>query len=92
MTTYAAPLRDMRFVLEDLCGLEEIARLPGLEEATPTWLRPCFRKPPGFRARSWRRSIEGDRQGSRLIDGVVRTPDRWQEAYTTFVEGAGTAP
>ena len=30
---------------------------------------------------------EGDRQGSRLIDGVVRTPDRWQEAYTTFVEG-----
>ena len=42
----------------DLCGLEEIARLPGLEEATPTWLRPCFRKPPGFRARSWRRSIK----------------------------------
>ena len=35
---------------------------------------------------------EGDRQGSRLIDGVVRTPDRWQAAYTTFVEGAGAAP
>ena len=74
----------------DLCGLEEI---PDFQpQPPPTWLRPCFRKPPGFRARSWRRSIEGDRQGSRLIDGVVRTPDRWQEAYTTFVEGAGTAP
>ncbi|NHX27262.1 hypothetical protein HA397_25175, partial [Escherichia coli] len=33
--TYTAPLDDMLFVLEDLCGLEDVAQLPGLEDASP---------------------------------------------------------
>ena len=31
---YAAPLKDMGFLLREISGLEEIARLPGYEEAT----------------------------------------------------------
>ncbi|MGH8705117.1 MAG: acyl-CoA dehydrogenase N-terminal domain-containing protein, partial [Burkholderiales bacterium] len=34
MSTYVAPLKDMRFVLNELAGLAEIAKLPGYEEAT----------------------------------------------------------
>ena len=78
----------MRFVLEDLCGLEEIARLPGLEEATPDLVAAVLQEAARLSGEVLAPiNQEGDRQGSRLIDGVVRTPDRWQEAYTTFVEG-----
>ena len=33
MSTYRAPLADMQFVLHDLAGLEQVATLPGFEEA-----------------------------------------------------------
>ena len=33
--SYVAPLKDMRFVLNELAGLGEVAKLPGYEEATP---------------------------------------------------------
>ena len=35
MSAYAAPLKDMRFVLNELAGLGEVAKLPGYQEATP---------------------------------------------------------
>ena len=34
MATYKAPLRDMRFVLEELLDTAELAKLPGYGEAT----------------------------------------------------------
>ena len=36
MTDYNAPLTDIRFLLNEVVGLPEIARLPGCEEATRT--------------------------------------------------------
>ena len=35
MSAYAAPLKDMRFVLNELAGLGAVAKLPGYEDATP---------------------------------------------------------
>ena len=35
MSHYHAPLADMQFVLNELAGLEQVAALPGYEEATP---------------------------------------------------------
>ncbi len=35
MTEYAAPLTDIRFLLNEVAGLQDIARLSGCEEATP---------------------------------------------------------
>jgi 3-(methylthio)propanoyl-CoA dehydrogenase len=35
MSAYVAPLKDMRFVLKELAGLDEVSRLPGYGEATP---------------------------------------------------------
>ena len=32
MSDYKAPIRDMHFVLNELAGLAEIAKLPGCEE------------------------------------------------------------
>ena len=33
MSAYVAPLKDMRFVLKELAGLAEVAKLPGFGEA-----------------------------------------------------------
>ena len=35
MTTYLAPVRDMRFVINELAGLGQLQSLNGFEEATP---------------------------------------------------------
>jgi len=35
MSTYHAPLKEMEFVLNELAGLAQVAKLPGYEEATP---------------------------------------------------------
>ena len=35
MPEYSAPLKDMKFVLNALAGLSEVAKLPGYQEATP---------------------------------------------------------
>ena len=35
MSAYQAPLKDMRFVLNELAGLAEISKLPGYQDATP---------------------------------------------------------
>jgi 3-(methylthio)propanoyl-CoA dehydrogenase len=35
MSTYAAPIRDMKFAVKELVGLDDIAALPGCEDLTP---------------------------------------------------------
>ena len=35
MSDYAAPLKDMQFVLKELAGLDQVARLPGCADASP---------------------------------------------------------
>ena len=35
MAEYIAPLRDMRFVIKELAGLDAVTSLPGCHEVTP---------------------------------------------------------
>ena len=35
MSSYVAPLKDMKFVMNELAGLGEVAKLPGYQDATP---------------------------------------------------------
>ena len=34
MSEYVAPMSDIKFVLQELAGLEEISQLPGCEDAS----------------------------------------------------------
>ena len=34
MSSYVAPLKDMKFVIHELAGLSEVARLPGCEDVS----------------------------------------------------------
>ena len=52
--TYSAPIEDMIFVLEELCDLKDIAKLPGLEEATPDMVAAILRKLANLHPKSCR--------------------------------------
>ncbi|HEX6265418.1 MAG TPA: acyl-CoA dehydrogenase [Burkholderiales bacterium] len=92
MSTYTAPLKDMRFVLNELAGLAEVARLPGYEEATPDTVDAILEEAARFASEvldPLNRS--GDQEGSRLADGKVRTPAGFREAYRKFAAGGWNA-
>ncbi len=92
MPTYTAPLRDMRFVLNEVVGLDRLAALPGCEEMGPDLLDPILEEA----ARLCQEVLlplnrSGDEEGCRLENGVVRTPAGFPEAYRMLREGGWTA-
>src|SRR4051794_7633763 len=88
MSAYAAPLDDMRFALKELAGLDDLATLPGFENAAPDLVDAVLDE-AGKLAGNVLAPLNpiGDREGSRLENGVVRTPAGWQDAYRKYVEG-----
>lgn len=85
--SYTAPLKEMQFVLDELAGMNEIATLPGFEEATPDMVEAILGE-AGKLASEVLAPINqsGDQQGSRLEDGVVVNPDGFSNAYQQFME------
>ena len=88
MSVYNAPLKDMRFVLNELAGLAEVAKLPGCEDATPDTVEAILEESAKFTTGvldplNW----TGDQEGSQWKDGAVKTPKGFKEAYDKFVEG-----
>ncbi len=86
MSDYQAPLRDIRFILEELAGLRDIGRLPGCEEATPD-LVSVIHDQAGKFASGILAPLNrvGDRQGCRLEGDRVIMAEGWREAYRQFV-------
>jgi alkylation response protein AidB-like acyl-CoA dehydrogenase len=85
--TYVAPLDEMRFVLDHLAGLPEIATLPGYEDAQPDVVEAILTEAGRFAAEVLAPlNATGDRQGCRWEDGRVTTPDGFPQAYRQFVD------
>src|SRR5438876_2692609 len=92
MSTYRAPLKDMKFVLNDLAGLGEVARLPGYEEATSDTVEAILEEASKFASGVLDPiNYSGDQEGSKWADGNVRTPKGFREAYKQFCEGGWNA-
>jgi alkylation response protein AidB-like acyl-CoA dehydrogenase len=90
--SYTAPVRDMLFVIEELAGLGELGKLPGLEEVTPDLVAQILEESARFCGEvlaplNW----PGDREGAVLEDGKVTTPKGFKEAYRQFAEAGWTA-
>ena len=88
MSTYAAPLQDMRFVIRDLVGLSRIGSMPGCAEVSAELLDAVLGEAGKFAAGvldPLNRS--GDREGARFADGFVMAPRGFREAYQQFVAG-----
>jgi alkylation response protein AidB-like acyl-CoA dehydrogenase len=92
MADYAAPLADMRFALNEIVNLSEVARLPGCEQAAPDIVNQVLEEAAKLAGDVIAPlNAVGDRERSRLENGVVRTPKGFAEAYRAYVEGGWNA-
>jgi 3-(methylthio)propanoyl-CoA dehydrogenase len=85
---YEAPLREMRFVLEELGELRQLQQLPGFEEASDDTvdavLQECAKLTSEVIAPL---NAGGDRQPSTWSDGQVTMSPGFRAAFRSFVEG-----
>ncbi|MFZ2163688.1 MAG: acyl-CoA dehydrogenase [Sideroxyarcus sp.] len=87
MSTYIPPIRDMRFVLNELAGFQSIAQLPGYEESTPDLVEAIMDEAGKFASEVLAPlNMQGDLQGCQCKDGVVTSADGFRDAYQLFVE------
>jgi len=85
MVPYAAPLKDMRFVLRHLARLEDLNALPGYGEATPDLVDAVLEEAGRLAAEVLAPlNHPGDQAGCTFENGVVRTPPGFREAYAQY--------
>ena len=93
MPQYTPPVRDTRFVLEHVVGLDRHANVPGFANATPDTVDAVLEEGGRFVAEVlFPLNQSGDQEGcTRHADGSVTTPAGFKQAYAQFVEsGWGT--
>jgi alkylation response protein AidB-like acyl-CoA dehydrogenase len=86
--SYTAPLKDMLFDIKHLANIEQIAKIPGFEEAgfdtAQAVLEECAKFNEGVLAPLNR---EGDINPSSWKNGEVTTTPGFKEAFKQYVEG-----
>ncbi|PWC67039.1 acyl-CoA dehydrogenase [Azospirillum sp. TSH7] len=85
--TYTAPVDDLRFVLNEVVGLDAIAVLPNCDSAAPDLVDAILEEAGKFASGVLAPlNRVGDKEGAKLENGVVRTATGWKEAYGQFTE------
>ncbi len=92
MTAYNAPLQDMRFTLNHVVGLEQVATLPGFDVVTPDLVDQVLEEASKL-ARDVLAPLNwvGDQEGAKLENGVVTTASGFRDAYWKYAEGGWNA-
>jgi hypothetical protein len=92
LMSYTAPLKDMLFDIRHLAGIDEIARMPGFEDAgfetAQAVLEECARFNEGVIAPL---NVEGDKTPSSWKDGQVTTTPGFKEAYLQYAQAGWQA-
>ena len=92
MQVYDAPLRDMRFALNELHSDDGFGDLSALAEFTPDLTDAVLEEAARFtREVLLPLNRSGDEEGCHIDNGVVRTPKGFKEAYAAFRDGGWTA-
>jgi alkylation response protein AidB-like acyl-CoA dehydrogenase len=91
MPTYRAPLDDIRFVLQHVHGVGQLAELPGFEEATPDVIDAVLTEGAALcETVLFPINQSGDTEGCRYDAGAVQTPTGFREAYAQYAGGGWT--
>jgi alkylation response protein AidB-like acyl-CoA dehydrogenase len=89
---YQAPLRDLRFVLEELVGVARLGEMPRYHDFSTDLAAAVLTEAAHFGEEVLAPiNRTGDRVGAALLDGVVHMPPEFRDAYRLFVEGGWTA-
>ena len=90
MAAYTPPLRDMAFVLHDVLAVQDSA-IPGYADLDRDFTAAILEE-AGKIARDVLAPLNavGDREGCRLENGVVRTPDGFRDAFELLRDGGWT--
>jgi hypothetical protein len=85
--SYTAPVKDMLFAIEHLARIDQVAQIPGFEDAgldtAAAVLEECAKFNEGVVAPL---NVEGDRNPSSFKDGQVTTTPGFKDAYAQFTE------
>ncbi len=86
--SYTAPVKDMLFAMEHLAGLEQVAQIPGFEDAGLETAQAVLEESAKLCETVVEPlNIAGDKNPSSLADGKVTTTPGFKEAYQQFVQG-----
>jgi acyl-CoA dehydrogenase len=85
MSDYIAPIKDMRFVMDELAGFKELSQFAAFEEATPDVADAVLEEAAKF-ATGVLSPLNriGDVEGARLTPVGVATAPGWKQAYQAF--------
>ncbi len=88
MSEYRAPIKEMRFVMDELAGFKDLSQIAGFEEATPDLADAILEEAARFTNEVLAPiNHSGDKDGCKLTPNGVVTPQGWKAAYTAFSEG-----
>ncbi len=88
MSDYRAPIKDMRFVMDEIAGFNALSQIPAFADATPDMADAILDEAAKFTGGVLAPlNRVGDTQGCTWTPEGVRTPDGWKEAYKAFCEG-----
>jgi alkylation response protein AidB-like acyl-CoA dehydrogenase len=92
MSEYLAPLKDMRFVLQEIAPLSELASLPDFAEVNLDLATAILEEAGKFASGVLSPlNVVGDREGCRWSEDTVNTASGWRDAYRHFTEGGWNA-
>ncbi|AYC31270.1 acyl-CoA dehydrogenase [Pseudomonas cavernae] len=88
MPEYKAPLRDMRFLFDEVFDLPATYAAIGASDATPDMVSAILEEGAKFCEQVLAPlNRSGDEEGCQWHDGVVTTPKGFKEAFAQYIEG-----
>lgn len=92
MPEYQAPLREMRFLINDVADFDSVRQLPGCEELSSDLVDAILEEAARFSQDVVSpTNVAGDRFGAQWHEGEVTTAPGFKEAYRQLAENGWTA-